>query len=89
MHSPEQLEKQQVGLRLPRYLVEEIDELTERYSLNRTDIITEAIRSYLETQRLKEFYKEFDRSCATLQKTLDEPEEAQKLQTLDALIDEL
>jgi len=89
MHSLEQLEKQQVGLRLPRYLVEEIDELTERYSLNRTDIIAEAIRSYLQTQRAKEFYKEFDRSCATLQEVLDEPEEAQKLQTLDALIDEL
>jgi hypothetical protein len=43
MHSLEQLKKQQVGLRLPVYLVEKLDALTEKYDLNRTDIITESI----------------------------------------------
>ncbi len=30
MHTIEQLEKQQVGLRLPKYIVDEIDAFTEQ-----------------------------------------------------------
>ena len=51
MNSLEQLEKQQIGLRLPKYLVDDIDEFTKEFSLNRTDIIVEAIRSYIERQK--------------------------------------
>jgi len=52
MHSLAQLQKQQVGLRLPVYLVEQIDELTKEYHLNRTDIIIESIKYYIEKQTL-------------------------------------
>ena len=52
MHSLAQLQKQQVGLRLPVYLVEQIDELTKEYNLNRTDIIIESIKYYIEKQTL-------------------------------------
>jgi len=33
MHSVSQLEKQQVGLRLPKYLTEEIGALTNQFSI--------------------------------------------------------
>ena len=36
MHSISQLEKQQVRLRLPKYLVEEIDAFTNQFSIKRT-----------------------------------------------------
>ena len=55
MHSIKQLQKQQIGLRLPKYLIDEIDEFTKKYQLNRTDIIIESIRSYLENQKTQEF----------------------------------
>ena len=51
MHTTNKLEKQQVGLRLPKYMIDDMDELAEMYSLNRTDIITEALRSYITVQK--------------------------------------
>jgi len=71
MYNISQLEKQQVGLRLPKYLVEEIDEFRKNYLLNRTDIITEAIKSYLAKQREEEFYKSFDSACKEVRDILD------------------
>ncbi len=50
MHTLTQLEKQQVGLRLPTYLVQEIDELTQGYNINRSTYITEAIKSFNKQQ---------------------------------------
>ncbi|MEA1954207.1 MAG: hypothetical protein U9O24_07420 [Campylobacterota bacterium] len=89
MHSLAQLQKQQVGLRLPVYLVEQIDEFTEKYALNRTDIIIESIKSYIEKQELQEQYDEFDTACKELKEVLDDPSKVDKLQTLDELLDEL
>lgn len=89
MHSLSQLQKQQVGLRLPKYLVERIDELTEQYELNRTDIIIESIKSYIERQETQEFYDSFDKSCQELKEVLNEPKKADKLQSLDKLLNEL
>ena len=51
MYSLEQLEKKQIGLRVPQYLISEIDELTQKYAVNRTDIVIEALRSYLQEQK--------------------------------------
>jgi len=86
MHSLKQLEKQQVGLRLHTYLIEEIDAFTQQYMLNRTDIITEAIKSYLLAQKEKLFYEAFDASCKeVVQMQKGELEE----HTLSELIDEL
>lgn len=86
MHNLSQLEKQQVGLRLPKYIVDELDELTKQFSLNRTDIVTEAIKSYIADQKSKLFYESFDTSCQELKSMLDGnlPQT-----TLRELIDEL
>ena len=89
MHSLEKLQKQQVGLRLPMYWIEQIDEYTKEYNLNRTDIIIESIKSYIEKQEEQKFYNEFDSACKELKKALDKPSEVEKLQTLDELLDEL
>lgn len=34
MHTLNQLEKQQVELRLPKYLIDEIDNFTKQYNIN-------------------------------------------------------
>jgi hypothetical protein len=86
MHNLSQLKKQQVGLRLPKYLIDEIDELTGQFSLNRTDIVIEAIKSYLAEQKSKMLYASFDESCKELKSIMngDMPQT-----TLRDLIDEL
>ena len=89
MHSLAQLQKQQVGLRLPKYLLEEIDALTAQYELNRTDIIIESIKSYIERQKVQEVYDSFDSASKELKNILDNPKEMKNLQTLDELLDEL
>ena len=89
MHTLEQLEKQQVGLRLPKYLVDGIDDFTKQFSLNRTDIITEAIQTYVKEQKAKLFYDNFENSCKELNLILNDTKKRDASQTLDALIDEL
>ena len=88
MNNLEQLEKQQVGLRLPKYLVDDIDEFTKHFALNRTDIITEAIKSYVQVQKENLFYDSFDSSCKELSQSL-KIRDKKNLKTLDELIDEL
>ena len=88
MHSISQLEKQQVGLRLPKYLIEEIDHFTTEFSINRTDIITEAISSYISEQKATLFYNNFDEGCKELKKSLHSPATT-SMKTLDELLDEL
>ena len=56
------LEKQQVGLRVPKYLLDEVDEFTKKFSVNRSEVIIEAIKSYVEEQKSNIFYKEFEES---------------------------
>lgn len=86
MHNLAQLEKQQVGLRLPKYLVDEIDEFTKTFSLNRTDVITEAIKSYISEQKAQMLYDRFDQSCKEAKEMMDEKLEET---TLGELINEL
>ncbi len=82
MQPIEKLEKQQVGIRLPKYLIEEIDNLTKEYNVNRTDIITESIKAYIEAQKEKLFYKNFQNSANELKEAL---KDNSKLDTLDDL----
>ncbi len=63
MYNLQQLEKQQIGLRLPKYLIDEIDVFTQQFSLNRTDIVIEALHSYIAEQKSKIFYSNFDNAC--------------------------
>jgi len=88
MHSISQLEKQQVGLRLPKYLVEEIDAFTTQFSINRTDVIIEAITSYISEQKANIFYNDFNAGCRELKNSLD-TNNTNSMKSLDELIDEL
>ena len=88
MHSISQLEKQQVGLRLPKYLVEEIDAFTNQFSINRTDVIIEAIASYISEQKANMFYSDFNTGCKELKSSLNS-NNSDSLKSLDELIDEL
>ncbi len=88
MHSIEELEKQQVGLRLPKYLVDEIDAFTEKFSVNRTDIIMEAIKSYVNEQKAKQFYDNFENAAKEI-RDLHQGKKPEKMQSLNGLIDEL
>jgi len=88
MHTIYQLEKQQVGLRLPRYLLEEIDAFTSQFSINRTDVITEAISSYISNQKANIFYNDFDKSCKELKTSLSS-NNTDSIKSLDELINEL
>ncbi len=83
----ENLQKQQVGLRLPKYLIDEIDEFTKEYALNRSEIITESIKAFITEQKTKKLYDSFDVSCKELKNILQTDDS--KLQNLDGLIDEL
>jgi metal-responsive CopG/Arc/MetJ family transcriptional regulator len=86
MYTLEQLEKQQIGLRIPQYLIEEIDNFTKEFSVNRTDIIIEALKSYLDEQRSNLMYKSFESSVQEAKEMMNGslPES-----TLGELIDEL
>lgn len=80
------LEKQQVGLRVPKYLLDEVDEFTKMFSVNRTEVIIEAIKSYVEEQKANIFYKEFDEACIELKDTITNKKQKD---TLEDLINEL
>lgn len=82
----DKIEKQQVGLRLPKYLVEEIDSFTKEYALNRSEIITEAIKSFIENQKAEMFYQKFDASCKEAKEMIEGKLPQRSLQEL---IDEL
>jgi len=88
MHSISQLEQQQIGLRLPKYLIEEIDAFTNQFSINRTDIIIEAISSYINEQKVNMFYNDFDTASKELKHSLD-TNSTNSMKSLDELINEL
>lgn len=71
MYTIQELEKQQIGLRLPQYLIDDIDEFTQQFSVNRTDIVIEALRSYLSEQKAKIFYNNFDNACKEAKAIID------------------
>ena len=86
MHTLQQLEKQQIGLRIPQYLIEEVDNFTKEFSVNRTDIVIEALKSYLNEQKSNLMYQSFDTSIKEAKEMMEglAPES-----TLGELIDEL
>ena len=89
MHSLSQLEKKQIGLRLYSYLVDEIDEMTKLFSVNRTDIIVEAIKSYIAEQKANMVYSGIENACIELRDIKDGKIDKNSLGTLEDLIDEL
>ncbi|WP_122951381.1 hypothetical protein [Bathymodiolus thermophilus thioautotrophic gill symbiont] len=47
MHSIQELETQQVNLNIPTYLLNDIDEITEKYKVDRSEVLIEAAKSYV------------------------------------------
>lgn len=88
MYALEQLQKQQVGLRLPKYLIDEIDAFTKEYSLNRSEIIIESIKAFILEQKVRKIYDSFDVSCKELKDILDSDDD-RHLISIEELIDEL
>lgn len=86
MHNLTALEKQQVGLRVPKYLLDEIDEFTQNFSVNRSEVIIEAIKSYVKEQKAVMFYNEFNEAAKELKDTIDNDKSKN---TLEDLINEL
>jgi metal-responsive CopG/Arc/MetJ family transcriptional regulator len=87
MYALEQLQKQQVGLRLPKYLIDEIDAFTKEYSLNRSEIIIESIKAFILEQKARKIYDSFDVSCKELKDILDSDDD-KHLISIEELIDE-
>jgi len=58
MYTLQQLEKQQIGLCLPQYMIDDINEFTQKFSVNRTDIIMEALKSYISEQKEHLLYEQ-------------------------------
>jgi hypothetical protein len=71
MYSLSQLEKQQIGLRLPKYLIDEVDSFTKEYAVNRTDIVIEALKSYLQEQKIQKLYENLDKSAKEAKQIID------------------
>jgi len=86
MHTLSQLEKQQIGLRIPQYLIDEVDNFTKEFSVNRTDIVIEALKSYLNEQKLNLMYQSFETSTQEAKAMMDGSSQES---TLGELIDEL
>ncbi|MGE4511527.1 MAG: CopG family ribbon-helix-helix protein [Sulfurimonadaceae bacterium] len=84
----EDLQKQQVGLRLPKYLIDELDAFTKEYSLNRSEIIAESIKAFIAEQKARKLYESFETSSKELKNILQTQDDL-KLQTLDGLLDDL
>lgn len=80
------LQKQQIGIRLPKHLIDDLDEMTKKFSVNRTEIITEAVSSYLARHKEEIFYAGFESACKDLENALNSK---QKNETLDEFLDEL
>ena len=79
MNTLTSFEKQQVGLRVPKYLFDEMDEFSKTFSVNRSD-------SNIEIQKENIFYDEFETSVKELKTSFSANK---KEDTLEDLINEI
>jgi metal-responsive CopG/Arc/MetJ family transcriptional regulator len=80
------LETQQIGLRMPKYLVNDVDEIIADYNINRSTFINNAIQQVVQEQKEQRFYERFESSIAELKLVLDGKSSSK---SLEDLIDEL
>jgi metal-responsive CopG/Arc/MetJ family transcriptional regulator len=59
MNAIAKLQTKQVGLKLPIYILEDLDKITKKYKVNRSSIILEALRAYITDNKQEKFYEEF------------------------------
>ncbi|MBE8190426.1 MAG: hypothetical protein HAW58_06205 [Candidatus Thioglobus sp.] len=57
MHTILELKKQQVGVRMPTYLINEIDEISKKYKVNRSEILIEGAKEYVSSVKEQEVYE--------------------------------
>ena len=73
-------------LSIPNNLNNELNELSKIYNLDTSKMVIEAITKYIQEQKSKMIYNNFEQSAKELKKVL---ENKTKLQTLDEFLDEL
>jgi CopG family transcriptional regulator / antitoxin EndoAI len=71
VHNVADLQKRQVGLRMPVFLLNDIDKITKKYKINRTDILIEATKSYLEQVKENEVYQSLGQALAEVRQMTD------------------
>ncbi len=86
MRSVKELEKQQVGLRMPTYLLNELDEMTKKYKVNRSEILIEATQSYLKSVKEQEVHERLGEAMKEVKLAMDGKI---KLRDARSLLDEL
>ena len=69
-------------------MVEELDEMTKAFSVNRSDIIVEAIKAYISEHKALMIYQEFENACQELEQVVAD-DGSNDLQSLDSLISDL
>lgn len=71
MHTMEQLETKQIGLRMPAHLVEEVDDFIQDFGVNRSTFITESIKNFLKEQKEQRFYDRLEASIKEMKMMMD------------------
>ncbi len=71
MHSIAELEKQQVGLRMPTYLLNDIDELIGEYQVNRSEFLIEATKSYIALMKEEAVYQRLGEALGEVKLMVD------------------
>ena len=71
MHAMQKIQTQQVGLRLPTYLVDEVDEFIKDFNVNRTTFIAEAISNFLKQQKEKEVHARLGKAMQEVRLMMD------------------
>ncbi|WP_201339595.1 ribbon-helix-helix domain-containing protein [Isorropodon fossajaponicum symbiont] len=69
MHAISDLKKQQVGFRMPTYLLNEVDEVVSKYEINRSEFLNEAAKDYLQAIKKQEVYSRLGEASVIPQKT--------------------
>lgn len=86
MHTISGLKKQQVGVRMPTYLLNDIDKISNKYKVNRSEILIESAKNYVASVKEKEVHKRLEEAMKEAKLMIDG-----KIPSIDArsLLDEL
>lgn len=63
--------KQQVGFRMPTYLLNEVDGVVSKYEINRSEFLNEAAKDYLQAIKEQEVYSRLDEAMQEVKLMID------------------
>ncbi|SMN02574.1 hypothetical protein SPONN_1319 [uncultured Candidatus Thioglobus sp.] len=86
MHPVAELKKQQVGFRMPAYLLNKVDKVIQKYEINRSEFLNEATKTYLETIKEEEVYERLGEAMKEVKLAMDGKIQ---LKSAQSLLDEL